>query len=110
MNMKRTVKIVLTDFFRWIGRLYSSLRMWVHVLFLQSALVCKLVKDLLQLDALPHRIGFAQKRVVNRRWHNRKGALFTAVPDGLLDYLGNGPPSIGIRSQPARSATRQPII
>ncbi|GEM_PF-4626094 len=88
MNRMYPILNVMTVLFRWIGKLYSSLRMWVHVLFLQSALVCKLVKDLLKLDALPVRIGLAQKRVANRRWHNRKGALFTAVPDSLLGLSG----------------------
>jgi hypothetical protein len=88
MIMKRTVKIVLTAFFRWIGMLYSSLRMWVRVLFLHNALVYKQVQDLLQLDALPHRIGLAQKRVVKRRFHGCKGALFPKYPDSWVELSG----------------------
>jgi hypothetical protein len=42
---------------------------------------------LLQLDTLPHRIAFAQKRVVQRRSHNRKGALFTEIPDGPQGFI-----------------------
>lgn len=80
MNMKRTVKIVLTAFFRWIGKLYSSLRTLVHVLFMYRALVLKVVKDLLEIDSLPYWIGFAQKRVAKRRFHGCKDALFPARP------------------------------
>lgn len=88
MNMKRTVKIVMTVFFRWIGKLYSSLRTLVHVLFMYRALVLKVVKDLLEIDSIPYRIGFAQKRVAKRRFHNRKGALFTANPDSWAELSG----------------------
>lgn len=88
MIMKRTVKIVLTDFFRWLGKLYSSLRTWVHVLFLQRTLVLKVVNDLLVIDTLPNRIGFAQKRVAKRRFHDRKGALFTENPDSCAALSG----------------------
>jgi hypothetical protein len=88
MIMKRTVKIVLTAFVRWIGKLYLSLRTWVHVLCLQDALVCKLVKDLLRIDSLPYRIGFAQKRVTMRRFHGCKGALFPKYPDSWVELSG----------------------
>jgi hypothetical protein len=88
MIMKRTVKIVFTAFFRWIGKLYLSLRTWVHVLFLQSALVLKLVTDLLVIDSSPYCIGFAQKRVAKRKFHNRKGALFTRNPDSSAQLSG----------------------
>lgn len=74
---------IMTALFRWIGKLYSPLRTQVHLLFMPKALVCKLVIAPLKLYTLPHRIAFAQKRVVYRRSHNRKGALFPKYPDNL---------------------------
>lgn len=73
---------IMTALFRCIGKLYSSLRTQVYLLIMPKSLVCRLVKDPFQLDTLPHRIVFAQKRVVQRTLHNRKGALFTEIPDG----------------------------
>ncbi len=82
MNRKYHILNRMIALFRCIGKLYSSLRTQVHLLSMFKALVCRLVKDKLQLDTLPHRIAFAQKRVVQRTLHNRKGALFTEIPDG----------------------------
>lgn len=82
MNRMCRILNIMTALFRWIGKLYSSLRTQVHLLFLPKALVCKLVIAPLKLDTLPHWIAFAQKSVVHRRSHNRKGALFTEIPDG----------------------------
>lgn len=79
----------MTALFRCIGKLYSSLGTQVHRLFMPKGLVCRLVEDPLQLDTLPHRIAFAQKRVVQRMLHNRKGALFTEIPDGPQGASGN---------------------
>ena len=79
----------MTTLFRWIGKLYSSLRTQVYLLFMPKGLVCRLVKDKLQLDTLPHRIAFVQKRVVQRTLHNRKGAVFTEIPDGPQGSSGN---------------------
>ena len=79
----------MTALFRCIGKLYSSLRTQVQLLSMPKGLVCRLVKDLLQLDTLPHRIAFAQKRIVQRTLHNRKGALFTEIPDGPQGSSGN---------------------
>ncbi len=82
MNRKYHILNRMIAIFRCIGKLYSSLRTQVHLLSMPKGLVCRLVKDKLQLDTLPHRIAFAQKRVVQRTLHNRKGALFTEIPDG----------------------------
>ncbi len=82
MNRMHYILNRMTALFRCIGKLYSSLRTQVHLLSMLKCLVCRLVKDPFQLDTLPHRIAFAQKRVVQRRSHNRKGALFTEIPDG----------------------------
>ncbi len=82
MNRKHHILNRMTALFRWIGKLYSSLRTQMHLLSMPKALVIRLVKDPFQLDTLPHRIAFAQKRVVQRTLHNRKGALFTELPDG----------------------------
>lgn len=90
MNRMYQILNVMTVLFPWIGKLYLSLRTQVHLLFMPKALVCRLVKAPLQLDTLPHRIAFAQKRVVQPRSHNRKGALFTEVPDSPTSYLGKG--------------------
>jgi len=89
MNRMHHILNRMTALFRWIGKLYSCLRTQVHLLFMPKGLVCRLVKDKLQLDTLPHRIAFAQKRVVQRRSHNRKGALFTEIPDGPQGSSGN---------------------
>lgn len=91
MNRMCRILNIMTALFRWIGKLYSSLRAQVHLLFLPKALVCKLVKEPLTLDTLLHRIAFAQKRVVYRRSHNRKGALFQKYPDNLRRLSGKGP-------------------
>ncbi len=82
MNSMHHILNRMTALFRWIGKLYSSLRTQVHLLSMPKALVSRLVKDPFQLDTLPHRIAFPQKRVVQRRSHNRKGAVFTEIPDG----------------------------
>ncbi|MDR2272765.1 MAG: hypothetical protein LBF27_17785 [Sphingobacterium sp.] len=78
--MKRRIMIIWTALFRWIGKLYSSVRALLHVLFLQDAIVLKLVTDLLRIDSLPYWIGFARKRYAKRKFHDRKGALFTGNP------------------------------
>lgn len=111
MNRMYRILNMMTALFRWIGKLYTSLRTQVHLLFMPKALVCRLVKDPLLLDSLPRRIAFAQKRVVQRRSHNRKGALFTEILGSLRGaYLGTGRQRIGMQSQPARSAKRQHVI
>lgn len=89
MNRMHYILNMMTALFRWIGKLYSSLRTQVHLLFMPKALVCRLVKDPLLLDTLPHRIAFAQKRVVQRRSHNRKGALFTEILGTPCGVSGN---------------------
>ncbi len=91
MNRMHHILNIMTALFRWIGKQYSSLRMQVHLLFMPKGLVYRSVQDALELDALPHRIAFAQKRVVQRRSHNRKGALFTEIPDGPQGLSGNRP-------------------
>lgn len=91
MNSMHHILNRMTALFRRIGKLYSSLRTQVQLLFMPKGLVCRLVNDLLQLDTLPHRIAFAQKRVVQRSSHSRKGALFTEFPDGLQGLSGNRP-------------------
>ncbi len=82
MNRKYHILNRMIALFRCIGELYSSRRAQVHLLSMPKALVSRLVKDPFQLDTLPHRIAFAQKRVVQRTLHNRKGAVFTEIPDG----------------------------
>ncbi|MDR2271651.1 MAG: hypothetical protein LBF27_12165 [Sphingobacterium sp.] len=90
MNRMYQILNTMTALFRWIGKLYPSLRTQVHLLFMPMALVCKQVKDPLELDILPDRIAFAQKRVVHRRSHNCKGALFPKYPDNLRGLSGKG--------------------
>jgi len=89
MNRMHGILNFIIALFCWIRKLYSSFRAQVHLLFMPKALVCRLVKDPLQLDTLSHRIAFAQKRVVQRRSHNRKGALFTEIPDSPKGLSGN---------------------
>ncbi|MGJ1483209.1 hypothetical protein [Sphingobacterium multivorum] len=89
MNKMHPILNIMTALFRCIGKLYSSLRTQVYPLIMPKSLVCRLVKDKLQLDTLPHRIAFAQKGVVQRRSRNRKGALFTEIPDGSQGSSGN---------------------
>ncbi len=90
MNRMYQILNMMTALFCWIGKLYPSMRTQVHLLLVPKALVCKLVIEPLKLDALPHRIAFAQKRVVHRSSHNCKGALFPKYPDNLRGLSGKG--------------------
>lgn len=87
MKRKRIVTTI-TEFLHWIGALYTALRVKLHVLVLQR-LVVQVAKDLLSL-ALPYSVSSLQMRVIIRRIHDRKYALFSGCPDSPNRLPGTG--------------------